>query len=93
LAAITLIKTQCKIYLDLPPAQSAEGLVRRGAKMGNPVMTSVNDAQKDEEYTDHLHGDLPNVFSWQDVDVERTRIELDRGEKIGTVCRQWGTQT
>ena len=44
-------------------------------------MTLVNDAQKDGEYTNHLHGELPNVFSWQDVDVERTRIELDRGKK------------
>jgi hypothetical protein len=44
-------------------------------------MTLVNDVQKDGEYTNHLHGDLPNVFSWQDVDVERTRIELDRGKK------------
>jgi len=44
-------------------------------------MMLIKDAHKDGEYTNHLHGDLPNVFRWQDVDVERTRIELDRAKQ------------
>jgi len=73
--AISVISTQCRIYLDVPPAKSAEG--REGTKKGNPAMVSFNDYQCDGQYSNHLHGDLLNRNGWEDVGGQRARIEQD----------------
>jgi len=48
------------------PNKSPEGRIRAGIARGNPSMKVLNQKAEDGSYRYPLHGDLPNIKTWEE---------------------------